>query len=226
MKAVVRGGFLVAVEGVDGGGKTTVAALLAQYCGERGLLCTFSHEPTGLVNGRRLRESAKAGRLSPQDELDLFLKDRADHAGRAIRPTLAAGGAVILDRYYWSNAAYQGARGIDPFQILADNEAFAPKPDLVILLDVPPRSGLGRVRGRGDAPDEFERINALDRARDIFLELHERSGGTSVCIDASAPLRDVHAAALRHFRVAAEALIRERETDPGVIAGALAVLDA
>lgn len=199
MRAVLPGGFLVVIEGVDGTGKTTVSSMLAQFCGERGLLCAYSKEPTGLGAGRQLRESARTGRVSAEEECRLFLRDRTEHAGRTIRPTLQAGGIVILDRYYWSTAAYQGARGLDPRQIVTENEAHVPRPDLVILLAASATSGLARVRGRGDEPDEFEQANALDKAAAIFDALHEAHRDYSVRIDAGAELRAVQRAALEAF---------------------------
>lgn len=218
MKPLAPGGFLVAVEGVDGAGKTTVCALLAQHCGERGIACALSKEPTGLSYGRQLRESARTGRLSVEEELELFLKDRIDHAVRSIRPALDYGAVVILDRYYWSTAAYQGARGIDPFEIVAQNEARVPRPDLVLLLDVEPTSGLDRVRIRGDIPNEFEKAQALAEARTIFNRLHDRFPEFSKKLNAGDSLRSVHRAALAAFLdVAGELLTRRdmREEDAG-----------
>ncbi len=227
MKPVVPGGFLVAVEGIDGAGKTTVSALLAQYCGERGLACTYSKEPTSLRFGRQLRESARSGRLGSAEELELFLNDRKDHASRSLRPALEFGAIVILDRYYWSTAAYQGARGIDPAEILAANEAHVPRPDLVVLLDVPPGAGLDRVKVRGDIPNEFEKAQALARAREIFLDLHHAgSAGPSVCIDASQPLRAVHTHAQQAFQNAIRTTITTRISDSAAQADALASFDA
>jgi dTMP kinase len=204
---------LIAVEGIDGAGKTSISALLAQYCGERGIACAYSKEPTGLGYGRKLRESAKIGRLTVEEECDLFLKDRIDHVERSIQPALNAGAVVLLDRYYWSTAAYQGARGIDPFAILAQNEAHAPVPDLVILLDVAPELGLERVRIRGDIPNEFEKVGALAKAREIFNRLHENCAG-SVRIDASQSLREVHAMALAKFQTAALDAVGKRQVSP------------
>jgi dTMP kinase len=204
MKPIAPGGLLVAIEGVDGAGKTTVSALLAQYCGERGIACTLSKEPTGLGAGVTLRESAKNGRATPAAELALFLEDRAAHVHRSIRPALDFGAVVILDRYYWSTAAYQGARGIDPFAIIAANEKIAPTPDLVILLDLPPADGLTRVRARGDVPNTFETEDALQQSRDIFLQLHRAYSDTSVRIDATPDLRAVHAQARAAFLTAIE----------------------
>ncbi len=204
MKPIAPGGLLVAIEGIDGGGKTTVSALLAQYCGERGIACTLSKEPTGLGAGVTLRESAKHGRATPEDELALFLEDRAAHVARSIRPALDYGAVVILDRYYWSTAAYQGARGIDPFAIITANEAIAPTPDLVILLDIPPSEGLARVRARGDVPNTFESETALQQSRDIFLQLHDAFPARSARIDATPSLREVSALCRAAFANALE----------------------
>ncbi len=204
MKPIAPGGLLVAIEGVDGAGKTTVSALLAQYCGERGIACALSKEPTGLGAGIALRESAKSGRATPEDELALFLEDRAAHVRRSIRPALDFGAVVLLDRYYWSTAAYQGARGMDPFGIIAANEKIAPVPSLVILLDLPPAGGLARVRARGDVPNTFETEDALQQSRDIFLQLHAAFPDTSVRVDATADLRTVHATARSAFLQAIE----------------------
>lgn len=203
MKTPIPGGFLVAIEGIDGTGKSTVAATLAQWCGERGLACVFSREPTNLSHGKKLRESMSAGRLSIEEELELFRLDRKEHVERSIGPALRENSIVILDRYYWSNAAYQGARGADSEAIIASNEAIAPVPDLILFMDVDVKESLGRIRGRGDAPNGFEARDSLLKAQAIFRALHERGDRPSVRIDASADLRAVCAEALRVFKEAA-----------------------
>ena len=203
MKTPIPGGLLVVIEGIDGTGKSTVAATLAQWCGERGLACVFSKEPTSLSYGQKLRESAKTGRLSMEEELELFRLDRKEHVARSIGPALAENSIVILDRYYWSNAAYQGARGADFDQIIAANEAMAPVPDLILFMDIDVQVSLGRIHGRGDAPDGFEGREYLERVRAIFQTLHERGNRPSVRIDASKDLRAVCAEALKVFKDAA-----------------------
>jgi dTMP kinase len=187
MRHVIPGGLLVAVEGIDGAGKTSICTLLAQWCGERGLACVLSKEPTGLKWGRELRESAKSGRLTLERELELFELDRRDHVERSIRPALEKDYIVILDRYYWSTAAYQGARGADVEAVIARNTAFAPKPDIVLLLDVEVETGLSRIGARGDSPNQFEQKAALQAARDIFLKL-AASDPTAFVIDSSISL--------------------------------------
>ena len=164
-------GWLVVLEGIDGAGKSTVLRRLAGHCAARGLACVTSGEPTRGQWGIKLRQSMSDGRLTLDEELALFLKDRAEHIATLIAPALAEGKVVLLDRYYISTAAYQGARGADPVWILAENEKFAPRPDLVLLLDFDPAGGLDRIRARGDAPNTFEELQSLCEVRRIFLEL-------------------------------------------------------
>jgi dTMP kinase len=164
-------GWLVVVEGIDGAGKSTIVRRLADYCRERGMSCVTSGEPTRGPWGMKLRQSMVEGRLSLDEELSLFLQDRAEHVEGLIRPSMAEGKVVILDRYYLSTAAYQGARGADPAGILERNEQFVPKPDLVLLLDFDPAGGLQRVRARGDAPNTFEQMDQLLAVREIFLAI-------------------------------------------------------
>jgi dTMP kinase len=178
-------GIIIAIEGIDGAGKSTQARRLAEWFVAQGHEVELSHEPTGGPWGRKLRESAATGRLSPQDELDYFLKDRAQHVAELIAPALAAGKVLILDRYYFSSMAYQGSRGFDPAEIRRLNEAIAPVPDLLLVLDVEVDAGLSRIRARGDTANEFEKRDSLQRCREIFLSLKDEhfvriisSGGT------------------------------------------------
>lgn len=206
MKRPIPGGILIAIEGIDGAGKTSVAALLAQWLGERGLGCTISKEPTGMHWGMELRNSAREGRLTLERELELFELDRREHVERSVRPSLHEGNVVILDRYYWSTAAYQGGRGGDYEAIMRSNEAFSPRPDLVLLLDVDVDAGLQRIRMRGDKPNLFEGKDALIRAREIFLKLAQQNDN-AVTIDTSKPLKDVFLEALMAFQKACVAKI-------------------
>ena len=166
-----RRGFLLVLEGIDGSGKSTLIRQLAAWLRESGREVITSREPTDGPHGTALRQSAKRGRLSIQDELDLFQKDRAEHVESLIAPALDRGAVVILDRYYFSTAAYQGARGRDPDAIIAANEKFAPLPDLVLLLDLDPAIGSTRIQRRGDAPDDFEALDYQREVRRIFLSL-------------------------------------------------------
>jgi dTMP kinase len=95
--------------------------------------------------------NAATGRLSPEDELLYFLNDRRQHVEETIAPALAAGKVVILDRYYFSTMAYQGARGFDPVEIRRMNEEFAPVPDLLLILDLDVDTAHHRIGHRATA---------------------------------------------------------------------------
>lgn len=168
MTCPIPGGFLVAIEGIDGSGKTTQARLLAKFCEENRLSYELSKEPTKGEYGQQIRDSAIRGRLTVEQEIDILDKDRREHVEGLINPALSKEKIVILDRYYFSTAAYQGAHGADAEWILQENEKFAPQPDLLIVLDVAPEVGLERIRLRGDEPNKFETIESLKRARDLF----------------------------------------------------------
>ncbi|MBE4747775.1 dTMP kinase [Corallococcus sp. ZKHCc1 1396] len=171
MPKTKKRGVLVAIEGIDGAGKTTQARLLEEALLSGGHKVVRTKEPTDGTWGRSLRESATKGRLPAEAELDLFLRDRREHVEKLIEPALAAGKVVIIDRYYFSTVAYQGARGMDPAELLKMNEAFAPPPDLLVILDVEPLIGIERIRQRGDRQNDFEQASGLREAARIFRTL-------------------------------------------------------
>lgn len=93
---------------------------------------------------------------------------------RNLRPALESGKLVVLDRYYFSTIAYQGAKGIDTRRIRRMNEAFAVPPDLVVVLDVDPGQGLARIEGRRTRDELFEREDYLARVAEIFRSFKGR----------------------------------------------------
>jgi dTMP kinase len=170
--ANAKRGRLIVVEGIDGAGKSTQVRRLAETLRHEGRTVVESREPTDGPWGRKIRASAAAGRMSLDDELHAFVEDRKEHVAAVIGPALARGEIVLLDRYYFSTIAYQGARGGDVDAIRRMNEAMAPRPDLVLLIDFSPAEGLRRIReSRGGVPDDFERLDQLEAIRAIFLRL-------------------------------------------------------
>jgi dTMP kinase len=162
----MRRGFLLALEGVDGSGKSTQAQLLAVSLLQQGREVVLTQEPGAGPVGQKLRGYLQGDHrhLTPQEELDLFLADRREHVEQIIKPALAAGQIVITDRYYYSSVAYQGALGLDSAWILAANEAFAPRPDLVFLLVLPVAQALARLqrpRQVSELPLYLERVAAI-----------------------------------------------------------------
>ncbi len=180
--------MLIAVEGIDGSGKTTVVRFLEEELKKRGYDVVVFKEPTNSEWGRRIKRAFKDRRLKPEEELELFLKDREWNVKNNVVPALKAGKVVIMDRYYYSTIAYQGALGIDPDYIKQLNEKIAPKPDLVIILDVKPETALKRIRMRGDKPNRFEDLEYLRKVREIFLSLKNKN---IVVIDAERNMEEV-----------------------------------
>ncbi len=165
-------GLFIVFEGIDGAGKTTQVRLLGERLQRAGYDVACLKEPTEGPWGQKLRQLAQHGRqaISPATELEWFLQDRREDVEHNIQPALARGQIVVLDRYYFSTIAYQGALQLNPEEIRARNEAFAPPPDLLFLLHLPAAHGFQRVRQRG-ALSHFEGLDYLERVAAIFAAL-------------------------------------------------------
>lgn len=213
MTCAIPGGFLVAIEGIDGSGKTTQVEMLAKSCSDNRWAYLVSKEPTNGKYGMQIRNSAFRGRMSVQDEVDILRKDRAEHVENVIAPALLEEKIVILDRYYFSTAAYQGAHGADADLILADNEQFAPQPDLLIVLDVCPQTGIGRIKNRGDQPNKFESVESLEQARAIFKHMQRPYKRE---IDAEAGIEQVSSSVRNFFLAAVRNKIAARDVSVNV----------
>jgi dTMP kinase len=169
----MKRGALVVFDGIDGTGKTTQAKRLLEKLRKEGFDAVYFREPSDSPWGLEIK--SKAGRpdsLTPEEELSLFQKDRMENVEKNLRPAREAKKVVILDRYYFSTIAYQGARGIDPEIIRKMNESFALKPDLVFILDVAPSEGLSRIeKSRDSLEKHFEREDYLVKVREIFRSI-------------------------------------------------------
>jgi dTMP kinase len=184
-------GILIVFEGIDGAGKSTQARLLLKRLRSLGFAAVSFREPTRGRWGREIKRLAKrADSLSPEEELTLFLKDREENVRRNLRPALARGKIIVLDRYYYSTIAYQGAKGLDPDRIRRLNERFAVKPDLVFVLDIRAGEGLGRIHHRKRKDLLFERERYLRKVGRIFRGL---MGRRFVHLDAGRPKDELHA---------------------------------
>jgi len=163
-------GYLIVFEGIDGTGKSTHCRLLGDYLESREVPVRRLFEPTNGKWGMKIRKILKEGRgdLSPQEELSWFINDRREDVENNIKPALVKKEIVILDRYYYSTAAYQGALGMDPEEICRENEAFAPKPDLVFLFITSPENCLKRIQKSRTQQSSFERLDYLEKVQRIF----------------------------------------------------------
>ena len=167
-------GRLIVFEGLDGCGKTTQIARLAEALRQAGHDPVVTAEPTDGEFGSRIRAMARgsAPAVAPEEELRWFVEDRREHVARCIAPALAAGRHVLTDRYFLSTVAYQGANGLDATSLLAQSEAEFPIPDLVLLLELDVDVALGRVHARGARHEgAFEVRGRLVRVARIFKSL-------------------------------------------------------
>jgi len=184
-------GTLIAFEGIDGSGKGTQLRLLYDWLDNRDIPVIRLAQPSDSMAGRILRELAvRNQRLNPDVELSLFIRDRREQARSTILPFLGRGYTVLLDRHYLSSVAYQGARGLDPEEILKRNLRVAPEPDLTFLIDVDPSIALDRIE-RTRNTDAFERYDYLTSVRMLYLEWADRLKNV-LRIDGNTGETDIH----------------------------------
>ena len=162
--------MLVNLEGIDGCGKSTQSELLRKKLEDIGDEGIILKEPTKRPHGQILWDMLHGKRKATNEEiLELFVLDRKQHVEEKIEPALDSGAVVLMDRYYYSSMAYQVAGGIDVEEIREKHE-FAPKPDVVLIFDLPVSVALERVKGHSDA-DEFEKEEHLEKVREAYLNL-------------------------------------------------------
>lgn len=199
--------MFITLEGGEGAGKTTQIAHLARELEGRGLKCLLTREPGGTGLGRRIRElllNPENAGMAPQAELLLYMADRAEHIHRVIKPALEDGRIVICDRFCDATIVYQGhGRGLSADWVRRlHGTVFAEfKPDLTLLLDLPPAVGLARAArqlaqgGRSAAESRFE-AEALafhQRVREGYLAQASREPERIRVIDAAGDEAQVRA---------------------------------
>lgn len=181
--------MLVAFEGIDGSGKSSVAKAVASALRTQGLPVRLTQEPTSTWLGKSVRKGISGG-LDPLALAFLFLADRAEHVKR-----LGAKDAdiVLTDRYRDSTTAYQAAaldeRLPGALGLLSRlQDGLFPAPDLAILLDVPAEVGVKRIAGRSKK-EPFEKVKFLRRVRTNYLRLAGED--RLIVVDATRPIDEV-----------------------------------
>jgi dTMP kinase len=189
-------GVFLALEGGEGAGKSTQARLLAIWLRDQGYDVVTTHEPGATKVGLRLRalllDTAHTG-LAPQAEALMYAADRAEHVQSVIIPALERGAIVVTDRYVDSSLAYQGAGRQLPVSEIAQLNDWATgglRPELTILLDLPPVTGLGRRLSSADRL-ESEPAEFHQRVRSGFLTLAAAEPDRYLVLNADRPEADV-----------------------------------
>ena len=184
-------GILIAFEGIDGTGKSTQCRMLSELLTKMKISNIVIAEPTKGKWGMKIRKLLLEGRkgISPEEELEWFINDRKEDVEINIQPALNAGKVVLMDRYYFSTASYQGALGFDPQKIKADNEKFAPQPDRVLIFHNPPEKSLERIESARGGRSAFEKSDYLINVQKIFKSF---TGSKIRFISSNVTLEEVH----------------------------------
>lgn len=196
-------GRLITIEGIDGAGKTTLAAALEAELTAQGHDVRTLREPGGVVVAERIRELVKNPELpiGPRAEALLYAAARAQLVDEAVRPLLEAGTWVLLDRFVDSSLAYQGAGrklGVEEVRTINEFATAGLRPDRTLLLIVEPQLGRSRSRSRAEPVDrlEAERDDFFARIASAYRELAARNPERIRTIDATREPEQVLEAAL------------------------------
>lgn len=193
----MRGKFLT-IEGTEGVGKTTNLEFIKQWLESKTISFVCSREPGGTALAEEIRQLLLAPRdeaVCNKTELLLMFAARAQHLDQLIEPQLEAGNWVLCDRFTDATYAYQGAGRDMGNQLIAELESIVQgdlRPDLTLILDIPPEQGLKRASKRG-ALDRFEQEKGafFERVRDAYQTIAEQHPQRCIIIDASLSLVQV-----------------------------------
>jgi dTMP kinase len=206
-RRLAGGGVFIAFEGGEGAGKSTQVRRLQEWLTNEGLVARATFEPGATPSGAGIRQivldRTHTG-ISSRSEALLYAADRAQHVHDVLRPALDAGEVVITDRFVDSSLAYQGAGRtipLDDVRMLSRWATEGLRPDLTILLDLPPEVGLARARGRALADRlESESLDFHQRVRQTFVALAEADPDRYLVVDARQSTEEI--AAIIRVRVA------------------------
>jgi dTMP kinase len=188
----------ITLEGIEGVGKSTAVATVAECMRALGREVVLTREPGGTKIGERIRAlllDPGATAMSAVAELLLMFAARAQHLNEVIEPALGAGKCVVCDRFSDASFAYQGGgRGLSDATIAAAEDLVHPQlqPNLTLLLDAPAELALRRAHARS-AADRFEReeLAFFERVRATYLQRAASHRGRFCVIDASRSLSEV-----------------------------------
>jgi dTMP kinase len=189
--------LFLSLDGLDGTGKSTQIALLADWLTERGWNVICCADPGGTALGDRLRELLLKQRhdMSPMAEALLFMASRAELIARIIRPALDAGSLVLSDRYLLATVVYQGHGGgldVDDLWSIGRRAAGGLVPDLTVVLDLPLAQAQAR-RGRDADRMESRLLDYQERVRQGFLTEAERDPESIRVVSAVGSVGEVQA---------------------------------
>lgn len=178
----------IAIEGMDGSGKTTQAKMLAEFLKKQGFKVLSVTEPSKTALGKMISEKLIKEKYSPEAVALAFSCDRMIHFDETIRPAREKYDYIITDRSYISSLAYQPLQGLR-FEWVKELNRFVVKPDLIFLLDIPVEVFLER-RGKTDVI--FEKKEFQKKLRHSYLELPEKLNEDFIVVDGIKGINEIH----------------------------------
>jgi dTMP kinase len=179
---------LIVFEGIDGAGKTTVSRKIVEILSSKGFKTFYTREPSDSPFAQLLNDLKTKIDTGPIIDALAMSLDRAFHMMNEVEPRLAEGYVVVMDRYYHSTIAYQGAMGADIKWIRDINRVFR-RPDIAFYLDVSVETAMRRIRDKKSRWPFYEFKDFLSKVRDIYLKLVEEN--ELIYVDAERDLNDV-----------------------------------
>jgi dTMP kinase len=188
----LKRGVLVAIEGIDGVGKTTQSIHLVERLRGLGFDAVRFFEPTNETpEAQQIHQTLEhSPPKQPIDLVDLFLADRRHDVEQHITPALSEKKIVVMDRYFLSTAAYQSDHRSWQ-EILEMNREFAPEPDISFIINWPADTAMTLIKQRDDGLTAFENEAALITLKRRYLEIAREDGGNYVVIEKIADIKDV-----------------------------------
>lgn len=168
-------GHLIVFEGIDGSGKSYHQKYVYDVFRSYHIDAVMMKEPTKSEYGEQIAKISRDEYITnPEKEYELFLEDRKIHMG-IIEDFLKTGSTILLDRYYFSSLAYQGARGISIDRIMSDHKKFVIEPDLTFFFKVDVETAMRRIKERGNLIPHFENPEYLGKVASIFDDIKHDS---------------------------------------------------
>lgn len=162
----------IVFEGIDGSGKSTQCSLFYKYLVSENIPAKQLAEPTSGEYGQKIRKMLQGDiELSVEEQIKLFIEDRQQDFDLNIKPSMDDGITIVMDRYFYSNAAYQGSSIISPSEIIRQNtDRGFPLPDRVYYIDIDPAEAMRRItaRNRSGRTELFEKKAFLEVVRNNF----------------------------------------------------------
>lgn len=200
-------GKLIAIEGIDGAGKTTQAKELVKHLNKEGFNAAYTKEPTDMIIGQFIREKVLSGEveMDPIALQYLFNADRVMHMEK-IRGLLEKGMVIVMDRYFWSAVAYAMAdldetpdRYLLAFSVLSAYHQFI-TPDFNFFLKISPKEAEKRIAGSGKHTEIYDKLEKLERTESTYVTLLEKFPDQFIEINAERPEEEITEEILKTVR--------------------------